>query len=634
MSTRTDFSSSLASSLQLVSGSSSREVVQFRSEEGGRQYALLCPEFAERFEEELQLLATSQTVDKTVNGGIKHFFFAITNTKYVEAVNVALQKIGAVLDSGALEDMDVRMRQLFLARALQWTAEIKVANAFNSITDFNNRSLEALQAKLSRAGASREYFNVLSFFQELSQIAFADGGPLFRYPSFDFCEIKKTDQNGILMREGGNWLLVPTKQAPDQKAVFDALTPIVESFQDSSPRGIPATISEQELLYGMALIGQVMTNYLSNIDNAPSVSHQVFEQLAELHDLMYALLCEKSHGGLSLNFNPSGKSELLDTFGILSNVLAKDEFSGFYSKSEGSDLLEEAKPFIRPFITYHLTPELLFSKHKWVTIGSDDDSGVRVYKTPKKEIVVIFDGNNEFWDRKTFNAFAFIGGRGTEFELNGMVHQQTIENGSKARTALLKIMQARQSEMGDFTNIKFIGYGLDGATAQLLGQEYKRSHREQDVTVLGCGIPPFLDEAASASMGRAMKEMDGFKCLNFTMAGDPNIRNLGITGPLGMRYDNTAFTTFPVPHGVMFASESLAGDARKAYLQMLEISVFMHQTMHKIYERTEKAYALVERVKPSIELPSALEGSGQSQIEGSASSVVVVNETDSRDSTH
>lgn len=630
MSLRSDLHISLRESVALIPGSSNNRVVQFRSEEGGRQYAVLCSEFEEYFAEEMALIAKSQTVDKTVRAGMMAWWHS-TNPEYVKAVNAALEKVSLLLDSGDLGKMDTKVRQLFLARALQWTDEIKVANQLNSITDFNNRPLEALQSKLVRAGASKEYFNVLNFFQGLSQIAFADGGPLFRYPSFHLVESKATDSNGILMREGGEWLLVPPRKGPDQKAVFDALCPIVESFKDESKNGIPATITEQELLYGMALIGQVMTNYLSQIDDAPAVSHQVFTKLAELHDLMYELLCKKSSDGLSLTYNTKGKSELLDTFGILSNVLANEKFSGFYSNPEGSELLEEVQPFIRPFITFHLTPELLASKHKWVTIGSDQASGVNLYKTPEGEVVVIFNGNNEFWDRKRFNAFAFVGGRGTEFELDGMVHQQSIDNAAKARLGLMKIMQARKEEIGEFSKIKFIGYGLDGATAQLLGHEYKRNTSEKDVTVIGCGIPPFLDETASASMGIAMKKMSGFKCLNFTMAGDPNIRNLGITGPLGMRYDNTAFTTFPVPQGVIFASEAVSGDSRKAYLQMLNMSVFMHQTMRVVYERTEKAYGLVEKVKPISERVTAIPQTTVPQI-GEGQNVVIVEDVDGEDS--
>lgn len=641
MTSRSDLHLSLADSVALIPGSSSNGVVQYRSADGGRQYAVLCSEFEEYFKEEMELIAKSQTVDKTVRAGVLAWWHS-TNPEYVEAVNAALTKVSFLLDSGELSKLDTKVQQLFLARALQWTDEIKVANQLNKITDFNNRPLEALQSKLVRAGASREYFNVLNFFQGLSQIAFVDGGPLFRYPSFDLAEIRQTDPNGILMRQGGEWLLVPPGKKPDQKAVFDALSQIVESFKDGSETGIPATISEQELLYGMALIGQVMTNYLSNIDDAPAVSHQVFIKLTELHDLMYGLLCKKAEGSLSLTFNAKGKSELLDTFGILSNVLAKDKFSGFYAKAEGSALLSEVQPFIRPFVTFHLTPELVYEKHKWVSIGSDSESGVNLYKTPEGELVVIVNGNNEFWDRKKFNAFAFIGGRGTEFELDGMVHQQALENGAAARKGLLKIMQARKAEIGEFSKVKFIGYGLDGATAQLLGQEYKRNHKTIDVTVLGCGIPPFLDESASASMGIAMKEMDGFKCLNFTMAGDPNIRNLGITGPLGMRYDNTAFTTFPVPQGVMFASESLAGDARKAYLQMLNMSVFMHQSMRVVFERTEKAYGLVKKVKPiSEKVPKLegdsipkLEGGSVAQLEGSPTVTIVEDDQSGEDSSH
>ena len=160
-----------------------------------------------------------------------------------------------------------------------------------------------------------------------------------------------------------------------------------------------------------------------------------------------------------------------------------------------------------------------------------------------------------------------------------------------------------------------MGYGLDGATAQLLGQEYKRSNKETDVTVIGTGVPPFLDEAASASMGLAMSDMSGFKCLNFAMAGDSNIRNLGITGPLGMRYDSTSFTTFPVPQGVVFASEAMAGDHRKAYMAMLGTGLFMHSEMRKVFERTDRAYGLIDSVKPTVEEKKALPASSEPIIE-------------------
>jgi len=593
-----DLSRSIVGPLNLVQ-SGSRAPVSFIAETGGRQYAVICPELMEVFGEQMELMAASQKIDQTVRSGYTLYLTSYLNPAFVTEANKALCSLDALLKQpNALDGVDVKAKQLFLARVLQWTDAISLANGLNECTDFENGKLQMLQQRLIRAGASRDYLNVVNFFQQVSQIAFAETGPLFKYPSFgQMQEMVKTSPNGILKREGGQWLLVQTREQPNQKAVFDALRPIVASFRDASETGIPAMMNEQELLYGIALVGQMMTNYLTHIDEAPAVSHQVFRQLAELHDLMYITLEQRSDAkGLRVTLNEHGKEDLLFTYGILSNVLRDKKFSDFYCQAEGSALLKEIDPLLRPFITYHLNPELVHAKHDWTFISKKD--GVNVFKTPSDELVMIFDGNNAFWDRKKFNAFAFIGGRGTSFDLEGMVHQQALDNAEQARAAMLAIMSSSKSEIGQFKSIKFMGYGLDGATAQLLGQESKRAHKDQDVTVVGTGVPPFLDEAASASMGRAMTEMPGFKCVNFAMAGDPNIRNLGVTGPLGMRYDNTAFTTFPVPHGAVFLSEAAAGDHRKAYLAMLDTGVFMHRTMRTVYERTDRAYGLIESVKP------------------------------------
>ncbi|CCB91436.1 putative uncharacterized protein [Waddlia chondrophila 2032/99] len=594
--------------------------VGFTSQSDGRQYAIICPDLMDLFAEQMGLMASSEKIDQTVRSGYTLWLSSCINPAFVTEVNKALNSLDALLKTpDQLDRIDDKTRQLFLARVLQWTDAVSLANGLNDCKDFENGKMQMLQQRLVKAGASRKYLKVINFFNEVSQIAFAKNGPLFKYPSFgEISEVAKTSPNGILKREGGNWLLVPSSANPNQKAVFDELKLIVDSFRDLSDKGIPAMMTEQELLYGIALVGQMMTNYLSQIDDAPSTSLQVFRQLAELHNLMYeALESRSSEKGVSLALNESGKESLLYTYGVLNNVLRDEKFSGFYSEKEASQLLKNAEPFVKPFITFHLNPELIHKKHQWTFVSEKE--GVNVFKTPSNELVVIFNGNNAFWERKKFDAFAFIGSRGTAFDLNGMVHSQALENAEKARKALSAIMGARSSEIGTFDSIKFMGYGLDGATAQLLGQEYKRSSegKDKDVTVIGTGVPPFLDEEASASMGLAMTEMTGFKCLNFAMAGDPNIRNLGITGPLGMRYDNTSFTTIPVPQGVVFASEALAGDHRKAYLAMLENSIFMHRTMRTVFSRTERAYDLIDGVKPTLEekkqLPSITEVSSDEE---------------------
>lgn len=598
-------------SLQLVPRGESS--IEFVSESGGRGYALMCPKLMEYFGEQMELMASSQKIDQTVRNGFTLWMTSYINPEFVSKANEVLNSLDVLLKSDRLDHVDEKSKQLFLARVLQWTDAVNMANGLNDCKDFENAKMQMIQKRLRMAGASREYLKVVNFFQDVAKIAFADSGPLFKYPSFgEISELAKTSKNGILMREGGSWTLVPARYKPDQKAVFDELKSIVAAFKDESEKGIPAMMTEEELLYGLALIGQMMTNYLSQIDDAPAVSHQVFRQLAELHSLMYGLLKQRSSsGGLSVTLDEAGKDSLLFANGVLSNVLSDPKFSDFYCKAEGSKLLRQAKKFIKPFITFHLNPGLVYSKHGWEFVS--EHKGITLYKTPSEELVVIFNGNNKFWDRKKFDAFAFIGGRGTTFDLDGMVHQQALDNAEEARKSFLAILSKNRTEIGEFSSIKFMGYGLDGATAQLLGQEYKRSHLEVDVTVIGAGVPPFLDEAASASMGLAMTDMEGFKCLNFAMAGDPNIRNLGITGPLGMRYDNTSFTTFPVPQGTVFASEAIKGDHRKAYMAMLETGVFMHSTMRTVFQRTEKAYGLIDSVipikeevksSPSIELVS------------------------------
>jgi hypothetical protein len=618
-STSPDLRSSLMVSreLQLRPEEAGDRQIQFVSESGGRQYLILCPELKEIFQEEMQMLALSQTVDKTVSGGITTFWRAVTNPKYVEAVNGALDKISDVVKGEQLGQLDKRVQQLFLARALQWTDEIVVANQLSGIKDFDNRKMEALQDRLIRAGASRQYFQALNFFEGIAKIAFQDGGPRFRYPSFSHQdELKGTDPNGILMRQGGSWLLAPIGHAPDQSAVLSELSQIVESFKTDQ---VASKMTDEELLHCLALIGQVMTNYLRQIDNAPPVSNQVFIQLNTLHKLISKHLSGRGENGLAIHLNKQGLEDFKDTFGVLSNVLRKAEFADFYSKGDKIALMEEADSILSPFITFHLNPELMAHKHQWTVICSDAKNGVHVFKNPKNELIVIFEGHNSYWEKQKFNAFAFAGGRGTEFELDdGLVHQQSLDEAAKARSALMKIMLARGPEIGDFSKVRFVGYGLDGTIAQLIGLDYKKTHLDKDVMVIGCGVPPFLDQAAAGSMGIAMNHVKGFKCLNYAMAGDSNMRNLGLTGPLGMRYDNSAFVTIPVPQGVIFASESMRGDTRKAYMQMLRMSHQMHFAMRDVYLETERAYEMLEQVQPIVPVSHRIEsGEKVEAIEGS-----------------
>ncbi|MFQ5729604.1 MAG: hypothetical protein ACE5GN_04505 [Waddliaceae bacterium] len=583
--------------------------LQLASESDGRQFVHIDPELEELFGNDLAILAQSQRVNRTVRGGLSHLFMSITNPEYVQKVNHALGKLDSVLHGNTLSRLDRRMKDLFLARALQWTDEIDYANKLNGITDFGNRKMNALQHRLIREGASRKYSEVLNFFEEVAKIAFQDTGPRFRYPSFrDIYEPKKTDANGILKLEGGNWLLVPASTAPDQKAVFDKLNGILQSLKDFSPEGIPAKLREEELFWGLALVGQIMTNYLKQMDEAPLVSNQVFTQLSHLYRLLRDHLLKRKERELNIRLNQAGLEDFKDTFGALCNVLRKSEFAEFYSKGDKVALLQAANHLLTPFITFHLTPERLTHNHNWTIICENKAAGVHIYKTPEvecsgeRELVVFFGDHNSFWEREKFNAFAFLGGRGTEFGLlNGLVHEQSLTEASKARRALDDILQARHKEIGEFSKIRFVGYGLDGTIAQLVGFDYKIFNKGKDVMIIGCGVPPFLDQEAAAAMGLAMRNMKGFHCINYAMAGDPNMRNLGVTGPFGMAYDNSAFINVTVPHGALFAGERATGDTRKAYMQMLSTAQSMHFAMREVYLQSDAAYELLENVEPMAE---------------------------------
>ncbi len=602
---------SATSDLQKISGSSD-STVSIRMEEIKPVALSAGREFTEIAEQTLSVLSSSQSVSKTISNGWTLYLTAYTNPEYVKEVNVALEKLNAVLKSGKLDEMDTRMKDLFLARALQWTNEIMQANTLMGITDFKDKGMHALQQDLITKGANQDYYQVLSFFEGIAPIAFSKEGPRFGYPGFNHFDGEKpaTDKNGILKRVGGNWTLVPSTEKADQMEVLKELRVLLRALRKKSADGIVHKMSHEELLFAQVLVGQLMTNYLTNADSAPPVSHQVFDLLTELHTIVTTHL--ETRGELTLS--SANLQSFKTTFGTLSNVLRQARFQGFYSESDKIALLEKANPILMYFITFHETPDLMVMKRSLTTVVEDKKSGVNVYLTGKakekeRELVVFFNGHNDYWDRFCFDKFAFIGGRGTSFgRLEGMVHDQSLTKAEKARIELFKVLQAKKSLIGDFKKIHFVGYGLDGSIAQLIGYDYKKTYQEKDVFVIGSGVPPYLDETSAAQMGNDMEQMKGFHCVNYGMAGDPNMKNMGVTGPLGMRYDSSAFTAVPVPQGTMFATESLKSDPRKAYMQMLGRAQKMHMAMRGVYQQSEAIYAKLLKISPESQLSSSSAG--------------------------
>lgn len=560
-------------------------------------------EFSEGAQAVLKVLATSQSVDKTVRSGWTLYITASTNPEYVEKVNEALDQLNVVLKNEEVDKMDTQMKDLFLARALQWTDEIMEANKLMGITDFENRNMHVLQQDLLSKGANREYFQLVSFFEGINPIAFAEGGPRFGYPGFNHFDGEKpiTDTNGILQRIGGSWTLVSPSAKADQMEVVKELRKMVRALRNEKPDAVVHKLSHEQLLFAQVLLGQIMTNYLTNVDSAPPVSHQVFDMLGELYGLVTIHLEKRGEPTLS-----STNLEYFKTiFGTLSNVLRQPRFQEFYSEGEKVALLEKADPILTDFITFHEDPDLMVMKNNLTTIAQDKKSGVNVYLTgksgdDKRELVVFFNGHNDYLDRFCFDKFAFMGGRGTSFgRLEGMVHDQSLAEAEKARSTFYKILQAKKLEIGEFSGVKFVGYGLDGSTAQLIGFDYKKSNEEKEVFVIGSGVPPYLDETSAAQMGNEMERMSGFHCINYGMTGDPNMKNMGVTGPLGMSYDSSAFTAVPVPQGTIFAGEALKGDSRKAYMQMLGRAQKMHMAMREVYLQSQAMYGKLLGINPS-----------------------------------
>ncbi len=562
---------------------------------------IIGPQLPKNFEEQFDVLAAIKPMQKLQR---THLIFWSQSPEYVAAVNKGLKIIENLSDN--LDALDLKVKDLFLARALRLTEEIKKANEENKISDFTNGNLQLLQHKLKKQGASREYYELVSFFEGIAPIAFSRGGSRFGYfKSKSQDEVyNPTDANGILKYCEEKWLLVPLSDQPDQKSVVDTLRQIVSSMRNVQPQGVVHKLTHEELLFGQVLIGQLMTNYRTQMDQAPFVSHQVFDQLTQLHQIFVKYRQERSELSIDRRALQSAKN----AYGILLNVLDDDRFQHFYSQSEKMQELENADSILMDFITFHNNPASMVCNSKLTLVKENREAGVNVYlsgmpEDKGRELVVFFYGNNTFWNTRTFKFSAMQCGRGTEFgRLNGLVHQQALSAAGKAQAALESTRKSMAKQIGKVDKIRLVGYGLDGCTAQLIGMHYKKVVDDKaDVLVIGCGVPAYMDESAAADMGNHIANGAGFRCINYVMAEDANLKDNGFTGPLGIHYDNSAFVAVPVPKGRMFAGETLASDYRKSYMSMLEIAQKMHRGLREVYAAATDVEKKLDLMAPPME---------------------------------
>lgn len=417
----------------------------------------------------------------------------------------------------------------------------------------------------------------------------------------------KTSPNGILtLDEKMNWLLVEPGHTnkDDNKKVFDSLDELVVHYDEHKNK-----FSARELLLQQVLIGQIMTNYLQNIDDVPQLGNQIFARLADLHKQISSEL--KSRRGLNepIAIDDKDFSSVQDAYSALLNILEKPAFKGMYESEEKIKTLKSFDPILEGFTTFMDSPEDVVSDHKWTQIYKELE-GISLFKTPKNELVVIFSGNKNWSDRIAYDWGSAFGGHATPFgKLDGLVHKAVLENAKKARRHLNDLLLAKADDVNDCSKVYFVGHSIDGSIAQLVGFHYKTYNPDKKVALIGCGTPQSLDERAARDMKTKMGKMTDIESVNYLMGNDPHVKNLGVTGPAGMRYDGAAFLDVPVPQGILFFAESMKQDTQKAYMQMLSFAQTMHKTMREVYVRTDESYQYLKSLQPQARIAG---GEGQS----------------------
>ncbi len=514
-------------------------------------------------------------------GALSTFFSAPKSPSQVKELITAMGEYHPDTSHG---DDSERSRVITASMCHNFLSEFQRNANLRGTISVADRDLNVLKSNFKEKGASPEYFALRTFLTgPLVEQVFSTTELLYCPTMPEHTLIQGADylgENGILgikkvstiVGERFQWTIVNPAAPSDQHVVLGQLRPLLDFLRKD---GMKHTkwFTLDELSAALAMIQQFIINYwLAVMKNPIELGQEVLKVLDEIEECLYSVVRKREMDGP--RYTKEQMYFLANSFrSIHAMIEADDSFMGLFSSPEAIESLKKLDLVISAF-------HLFLSNSKQLVEGGQKFSlvkltlssgGIDIYKSvpkdPKQapEVLIFFSGHNNVTDRQLFKFGKYLTERGLCFDLKGDVHSLIYNFSADAYAAFDQLFSELEDE-GKFKNMKainFIGYGLNGCTAALVGYQYKRFHHDckYQIKVASFGSPDFMSKQADASMKTKIDGWQDFEWWGFVMPRDPTCSQEG--------YGRTASKSVPVPPDRLYFTEQHFSTLANVYTQEL-----------------------------------------------------------------
>lgn len=337
-----------------------------------------------------------------------------------------------------------------------------------------------------------------------------------------------------------------------------------------SNKNVVQHMSVEQMMDMEMMISWQYVNFLSLMPKGMDYNESILFTLKNIRCQLHESLGER---------DPSDFAGLLEGDKAYSYLNLQQQIQKqFYSEKFWSDpmptmILQKHEENIKSYIGLighperHEQPGLTF-------VASNDEAGIAVYTNDEGHVVISSFGGDSYG-----NYINPLQDRDAELLVGGMVHKPVVDKMIKKK-AMATVQKILKEEKLEGKPIITVGFGIDGAVAQLIGFRLAKDYQNTPVLSFGVGVAPFLDRNSAATV----KNHENFKAINFHYASDTNLKT-GFFSPLVAKgYSNEQEDVYPIYNPDKFISD-VTGHDKQNYLNHIETAVDLPRVMFDMNNR-------------------------------------------------
>jgi hypothetical protein len=352
------------------------------------------------------------------------------------------------------------------------------------------------------------------------------------------------------------------KKIKSNLAVSERLSALYALLRGTEGAAILARIQPVEVLVLYALFNRLVLNYVAHQDLKMDLHYQIVSNCAGIRQILQSSLdqlYERNQGEYNALW-----TRFQSTYGGLDQVWSEARILAGYPEGFLTDPVHVE-------VLRQLAGDNLEIYRKVVNkasvvipgvsfVAGDDEFGFRIYRLPARDgvsqrlILAIQTRSLEDWrshydprQAKVASLFSVVG------------HQAILSAAEAVYNRFVVVMEEEKTKPGqegiDTLALTAVGFGLDGAVAQLIAHQWRKdhpleiTHPKQGHIALGFGVPRYLEVDSAAEVGSRGFVVSGMPCLyslNFVNPEDTRINESFLSSMIAAEYSSANFYQFPL----------------------------------------------------------------------------------------